>query len=148
MSLQTPPQSLPKLYSLTAIGVATFLGSALAAGYMLASNYRALGQQRMGQLALIGSLMVVLAFVFLPTQLTPNISTAIVLMIAQVLIVLLIANKLQGAMFRSFEAMGGTYHSMRRTLWVGVMASVALTAASVLLLLLLADGSAPTSTGA
>ncbi len=141
-------QQLPNLYSLTAIGVATFLGSALAAGYMLASNYTALGQKRMGRYALLGSVLVVLAFIFLPTQFSPNITTAIMLMIAQVLVVLAIANKLQGAMFTSFEEMGGKYHSMGRAVLVGVLASLVLTFAWVALVLILSGGVPPVPTEA
>ena len=136
---------LPQLYSLTAIGLATFLGSALAAGYMLASNYRALGQPRMAQYALLGSVVVVLAFIFLPTQLTPNMTVAITLMIAQVLTVLLIANKLQGAMFTSFQQMGGQYHPMRRAVMVGIVASLVLTVSWVLLVLIISGGNPPPS---
>ena len=135
---------LPQMYSLTAIGVATFLGSALAAGYMLASNYTALGQKRMGRYALAGSVLVVLAFIFIPTQFATNITTAIVLMIAQVVVVLAIANKLQGAMFTSFEEMGGKYHSMGRAVLVGVLASLVLTVAWVALVLIATGGAPPT----
>ena len=136
-------QQLPNMYSLTAIGIATFLGSALAAGYMLSANYAALGQKRMGQYALVGSILVVLAFIFLPTQFAPNLTTAIVFMIAQVMIVLAIANKLQGPMFKSFEEMGGKYHPMRRAVLVGVVASLVLTFTWVALVLLITGGSPP-----
>ncbi len=137
-------QQLPNMYSLTAIGIATFLGSALAAGYMLSANYAALGQKRTGQYALGGSILVVLAFIFLPTQFAANITTAIILMIAQVLIVLAIANKLQGPMFKSFEEMGGTYHPMRRAVLVGVVASLVLTFAWITLVLIVTGGTPPT----
>ena len=99
----------------------------MAAGYMLASNYTALGQKRMARYALIGSVVVVLTFIFLPTQFATNVTSAIILMIAQVVVVLAIANKLQGQMFASFEEMGGKYHSMGRAVLVGVLASLVLT---------------------
>ena len=140
-------QQLPRMYSLTAIGVATFLGSALAAGYMLASNYAALGQRRTAQYAMLGSIGLVLAFIFLPTQFATNIPTAIIFMIAQVLVVLAISNKLQGAMFASFEEMGGRYHSMGRAVLVGVLASLVLTAFWVLVVLAI-GGVAPPPTDA
>ena len=140
-------QQLPRMYSLTAIGVATFLGSALAAGYMLASNYAALGQRRTAQYAMLGSIGLVLAFIFLPTQFATNITTAIIFMIAQVLVVLAISNKLQGAMFASFEEMGGRYHSMGRAVLVGVLASLVLTAFWVLVVLAI-GGVAPPPTDA
>ena len=139
-------QKLPAMYSLTAIGVATFLGSALAAGYMLASNYAALGNRKMGIYALWGSLIVVLAFILLPTGLEVNPAIAIAMMIGQVVLVLAIANKLQGAMFKSFEEMGGKYHPVRRTILVGIAASFVLTFAWVLLITLFGPGLQPVPT--
>lgn len=138
-------KQLPPMYSLTAIGVATFLGSALAAGYMLAKNYSALGQPRMGQYVLIGSMALVIAFIFLPAQFVTNVPAAITVMIGQVVLVLFIANKLQGAMFRSFEEMGGQYHSMGRAVLVGVIASFAITFVWVLLVVLFSGGQPPPS---
>ena len=129
-------QKLPAMYSLTAIGIATFLGSALAAGYMLSSNYKALGQQRMSVYVLWGSLVVVLAFIFLPSAMTLNLPLAVVIMIGQVVLVLAITNKLQGPMFASFEDMGGTYHPMRRAVMVGIGASFVLTFGWVIIIVL------------
>ncbi len=134
---------LPAMYSLTAIGVATFLGSALAAGYMLASNYTALGRRRMGLYALWGSVALVTAFIFLPSQFVTNLPAAIIVMIGQVVLVLAIANKLQGPMFASFEEMGGKYHPMRRAVFVGIGASFVLTFAWVLLVALFGTGIQP-----
>ena len=139
-------QKLPPMYSLTAIGVATFLGSALAAGYMLASNYVALGNRRMGVYALWGSLFVVVAFILLPTGIEVNPTIAISMMIGQVVLVLAIANKLQGAMFKSFEQMGGQYHPIRRTILVGIGASFVLTFAWVVLITLFGGGLQPVPT--
>jgi hypothetical protein len=119
-------QKLPPLYSLTQIGIATFLGSSLAAGYMLASNYAALGQRRMAMYSLWGSLVLVLGFVLLPGQLSASAPIAIAIMIGQVVLVLAIANKLQGPMFTSFEEMGGQYFPMWRTVVVGIGASFVL----------------------
>lgn len=138
-------QKLPPMYSLTAIGVATFLGSALAAGYMLASNYTALGRKQLGLYVLWGSIGIVAAFIFLPAQFVSNLPTAIVVMIGQVVLVLAISNKLQGAMFTSFESMGGKYHPMRRAVFVGIGASFVLTFAFALLAVMFGDPPAPVS---
>ena len=139
-------QNLPPMYSLTAMGIATFLGSALAAGYMLTSNYAALGQRRMSQFALGGSVVLVLAFIFIPSQFVTNITTAVITMVGQVVLVLVIANKLQGAMFTSFEEMGGAYHPMRRAVLVGIAASLVLTFALVILAVVLGTGAQPQAT--
>lgn len=134
---------LPPLYSLTQIGIATFLGSSLAAGYMLASNYAALGQRRMGWYALWGSLILVLVFVLLPAQLTASAPMAIAIMVGQVVLVLAIANKLQGSMFKSFEEMGGQYFPFWRTITVGIAASFVLVFVWALLISLFGEGIAP-----
>lgn len=128
--------NLPPLYSLTAIGIGTFLGSALAAGYMLASNYAALGQRRIGQYVLAASSVFVLILIALPADWITTIQAATILMFLQIALVLLVANKLQGAMFASYEEMGGKYHSNWRAVLVGIAASLVLVFASVLLLML------------
>ncbi|MEM9621059.1 MAG: hypothetical protein AAF993_05370 [Pseudomonadota bacterium] len=115
-----PPQNkLPPLYSLTAMGIATFLGSALAAGYMLASNYAALGQHRAGQFAMGGSVVFMLLLMFIPASWATGVQAQILLMFTQVAAVLLVANKLQGPMFATYEEMGGQYYSNWRGVLVG-----------------------------
>ena len=138
-------QKLPPMYSLTAIGVATFLGSALAAGYMLASNYTALGRKQFGLYVLWGSVGIVSALLFVPAQFVNNLAMGLAVMIGQVILVLAIANKLQGAMFTSFESMGGKYHPMRRAVFVGIGASFVLTFAFALLVVMFGDPQAPAS---
>lgn len=49
----THPTSQIKLYSSNAIGVATFLGGPLAAGYLIGENYKSLNQPKEGQQSLI-----------------------------------------------------------------------------------------------
>ena len=51
------PSQLPQLYSLRAIGIATFFGSLLAGGYLISENYRALGMKQLGYIALAISLL-------------------------------------------------------------------------------------------
>ncbi len=117
---------LPNLYSLTAIGVGTFLGSVLAAGYMLASNYSALGQQRLGRWVIGVSILWVVGLLLLPNEWSTSPGPAIVLLIGQVVAVLLITQKLQGAMFKTYEEMGGSYFTIWRAVLIGVIASFVL----------------------
>ena len=116
--------SLPKLYSMTQIGLATFLGSALAAGYMLASNYSALGQRQPAIMVLIGSIVIVCLLMLVPGNAAQNPLLAVTVMFGQIAIVLLITNALQGKMLESFVQMGGQYHSMLRTVCIGIVASL------------------------
>lgn len=136
------PDKLPPLYSLTTIGIATFLGSALAAGYMLASNYTALGMRKMGKYALYGSIGIVGIVSFVPAQFTTSLTTLLMVTIGQVLLVLFITNKLQGSMMSSFEAMGGKYYPVWRGILVGFGASVILLITMIFLAVLF-GGSTP-----
>ncbi len=136
MTEPTRQGSLPQLYSLTAMGIGTFLGSALAAGYMLASNYAALGQRKLGQYVLAGSVLFVLLLVLLPSSWITSIQAGIVMMFIQVATVLLVAQKLQGNMFSSYEEMGGKYYSNWRAVVVGFAATLVLMVVSILLLVL------------
>ncbi len=132
---QTPnnaARDLPPLYSLTAIGIGTFLGSALAAGYMLASNYAALQQRKPAQYALAASIVFVVLLLFLQYLWVTTIQAAIILMFVQIALALVVVNKLQGAMFASYEKMGGKYYSNWRAVLVGIGASFALTFVSLL----------------
>jgi len=117
-------KQLPTLYSLTAIGIATVLGSALAGGYMLYCNYRELGQPRPGLIALAGSLGLIIASLSISVAMQPNPTLTIMLPLIQVMLVVLIAHQAQGRMFRSFEAMGGMYHPLWHTLVIGIVASL------------------------
>lgn len=127
---------LPPLYSLTAMGIATFLGSALAAGYMLASNYAALGKRQLAQYVLAASLVFVVLLTLIPSQWITTVQAAIVLMLLQITTVLLVANKLQGAMFASYEELGGRYYSNWRAVVVGAIAAFVLMITSVLIFVL------------
>ncbi len=129
-------QTLPKLFSLTQIGIATFLGSALAAGYMLGANYSALGQRKLGRYVMAGSAALVALFMLIPGNALTSPGLALFVMIGQVMLVLFIANQLQGKMLSSFKEMGGTYYPISRTILIGIAASFVLTAAYILIIVL------------
>ena len=120
-------QKLPSMYSLTQIGIATFLGSALAGGYMLASNYSALGRRRLAIHVVWGSLAFVVLYSLIPVDPIAQPGLAVVFVVGQVLLAIAVANFLQGAMLRSFESMGGQYYPMIRAIAVGIIAAFVLT---------------------
>lgn len=124
---------LPPLYSLTAIGVATFLGSALAAGYMLASNYSALHRRTLAIYSLWGSVAVVIILTLISTSFAVSLASIFILNFAQLFLALIVTNILQGPMLRSYEEMGGTYHPMYRAVLVAIGTSIALVILSVIL---------------
>ena len=118
-------KNLPTLYSLTAIGIATVLGSALAGGYMMYANYRVLGQTRPGIVVFLVSLALVTTSLLIALSAEPNPTLGIILPLIQVVLMILIAQLAQGKMFRSFEEMGGHYHPLWHTLVVAICASAA-----------------------
>ena len=130
-------ENLPRLFSLTQMGIATFLGSAIAAGYMLAQNYAALGKPRLGMYSLAGSIAIVAAMTLVPVNALASPTTAVMVMVGQIFVVLIAANQLQGKMLASFREMGGSYHTMLRTVVVGIVASMVFTFAFLFLILVL-----------
>ncbi len=121
-------KELPSMYSLTQIGIATFLGTPLAAGYMLAANYAALGQRRMGIHVAWVSLVVVILFGLIPVNPITDPGLSVAVLVGQVVLALVAANQLQGKMLASFESMGGKYHPMIRAVAVGLITAFVLTA--------------------
>ena len=136
--MQTPQQdnqNLPNLYSLTAIGVATFLGSILAGGYMIIANYLALGEKKMAKQVAYGTVAIILAWLAVSMQLVgTKLTTMILVNMGQVILALLVAHKLQGKMFGSYQEMGGQYYGALRTLTVSIIASIIFTFAGVLII--------------
>jgi len=104
--MQEPGQQnrdLPNLYSLTAIGVATFLGSILAGGYMVIANYLALGEKQMAKQVAYGTAALILIWIILSMQLAgTKLTTMIAVNMGQVILALIVAHKLQGEMFSSY----------------------------------------------
>ncbi len=128
-------RDLPNLYSLTAIGVATFLGSILAGGYMIIANYIALGEKQMAKQVAYGTAAIILVWIILSMQMVgTKLTTMIAVNMGQVILALIIANKLQGKMFSSYQEMGGQYHGSLRIVSVSVIASIIFTFAGVLII--------------
>jgi len=150
--------NLPKLYSLNGIGFATFFGSLLAGFFLLAANYHAVGMKKPA-MAVVGSGVVIFCLYFLivmsfvgPTSVGPtvsdsgavefNMTQAILSNVGQVLFLLLVTNLLQGKMLATFkEELGGDFHSVTRSIFVGFLAYLGL--ASLCLILLTALGLMP-----
>ncbi len=138
--MQEPGQQnrdLPNLYSLTAIGVATFLGSILAGGYMVIANYLALGEKQMAKQVAYGTAALILIWIILSMQLAgTKLTTMIAVNMGQVILALIVAHKLQGEMFSSYQEMGGQYYGALRVVGVSMIASVVFTLAGVLIIAL------------
>ena len=149
-----PGKQLPRLYSLNSIGFSTFFGSMLAGFFLLAANYHALGMKRHATLAIAGGLITFSLYSLAVVDwLGPdsrnlavsqsgvvqiNMTRYLLLTIGQVLFLLLITHFFQGSMLSTFkEELRGNYHSLTRSILVGLVASIALSLICMLILTVL-----------
>ena len=135
-------QDLPSLYSLTSIGVATFLGSILAGGYMITSNYLALGEKQAAKIVAVSTTLIILIWLVISLQMAgASLTVLLAVNFGQVILILIVANQLQGKMFKSYEEMGGRYYSMLRVVGVAVIASIVFMFAGTILVVLTSSSS-------
>ena len=130
-------QDLPPLYSLASVGVATFLGSILAGGYMITSNYLALGERQAAKIVALGTTLIILIWLVISLQMAgASLTVLFAVNFGQVILALVITHHLQGKMLKSYEEMGGQYYSMLRAIGVAVLASVVFMFAGTVLIML------------
>ena len=135
-------EDLPSLYSLTSVGVATFLGSILAGGYMVTSNYLALGEKQAAKTIAFGTTLIILIWLVISLQMSgASLTVMFAINFGQVILALVITHQLQGEMFKSYEAMGGQYYSMLRTIGVAVIASIVFMFVGTILIVLTGSSS-------
>ncbi|WP_179337638.1 hypothetical protein [Winogradskyella ludwigii] len=118
-----------KFYSQKAIGIATFIGGPLAAGYLIRENYLSLGKPDEGNKSLIiGIIATVLLFtgIFMipesimekvPSQIIPIIYTGIIY---------LIVNKIHGTILDEHKENGNEFYSGWKAAGVGVVSLIIL----------------------
>ncbi|MDA8868907.1 hypothetical protein N9H91_03750 [Pseudomonadales bacterium] len=140
------PSQLPQLYSLRAIGIATFFGSLLAGGYLISENYRALGMKQLGYIALAISLLAFcLSSIAVASFIDPvitqegemqsiDLTLPLLINIAQVLSLLSITHVVQGSMLASFAEMQGQFHSTWRAVGMGLVAYIVLATVAYIIL--------------
>ena len=128
------PKQLPQLYSLPAIGVATFFGSLLAGGYLISENYRALGMRQLGYITLgVTFVAFCLSSVAVANLIEPaitqegeivslDLTIPLLVNIAQVVALIVITNIVQGSMLATFTQMQGRFHSFWRAVGMGLVA--------------------------
>ena len=122
-----PDTPTSKLYTENAIRVATFLGGPLIAGYLIADNYRQLGEERHIQTTwLITILATVAIFIiawFLPTNFPPYI-----IPIAYSAGTYYLVQNLQGKKIKAHLTAGGQTWSIGRAVAIGLIGLVILLA--------------------
>ena len=102
---------------------------------MIIANYLALGEKKMAKQVAYGTVAIILAWLAVSMQLVgTKLTTMILVNMGQVVLALLVAHKLQGKMFGSYQEMGGQYYGALRTLTVSIIASVIFTFAGVLII--------------
>ena len=142
----SPPTQLPQLYSLQAIGIATFFGSLLAGGYLVSENYRALGMKQLSYVTLGISLFAFcLSSVAVANFVDPvitqegemhsiDLTLPLLVNIAQVLGLLVITHFIQGSMLATFSEMQGKFHSTWRAVGMGLLAYIVLATVAYIIL--------------
>jgi len=118
-----------KFYSQKAIVIATFIGTPLAAGYLIRENYLSLNKPDEGKNSfIIGLISTVLLFVVIfmipesimdkvPNSILPAIYTGIVYLIVQ---------KLQGTILNQHKENGSEFYSGWKSAGIGFLSSIIL----------------------
>jgi len=118
-----------KLYSQKAIGIATFFGGPMAAGYLVKKNYQSLGQESHAKKAfLIGIVSTLLLFagIFsIPESIIDKIPNAIIPAIYTG-IIYLIVEKLQGQNLKEHLEYGRVFYSAWRAAGIGAISMMIL----------------------
>ncbi|TPE43726.1 hypothetical protein [Pontibacter mangrovi] len=136
---EMPQVAVPeeKLYDLNAIMMGTFLGGPLAGGFLLYSNYIALGEEEGGKSILLWTTLIAVvlfgSLIMLPEHVTEKVPNYVIpwLMAA---FAYFIGKKLQGTAIAEHKAQGGALYSKWRAVWVSLV-SVLITFALLLTLL-------------
>jgi len=116
-----------KLYTENAIRVATFLGGPLVAGYLIADNYKQLGETRQVRKTwLITIVSTVIIFVI--AWYLPDDFPHLIVPIAYTVGVYYLVERLQGAKIKAHVAAGGMTWSMGRAVLVSVVGLVIMVA--------------------
>ena len=136
--MPTNTDQLPKLYSMTSIGIATFFCSLLAGGYLLFANYKALGMHKLAYYTLATSVVIFgLLFWVMSNWIDSaatdtshlqqvRITANLVGAVAQAIIAVVATQFLQGPMFNTFNEMKGQYHSTWQAFFIGLCAALVL----------------------
>lgn len=110
-----------KFYSPNQIAFAAFLGSALASGWLMAENYKALGNSRGAKMAL-GVGVVVVGVLFIVDYLFPEGRGSYLLALAYPFGIREAVRQLQGRDFGDHLERGGATHSSWRVVGIALVA--------------------------
>ena len=138
--LEVPTIAL--VYSVNQIATATILGTVLAGGWLMAANYRAMGQEDHSRLAIgwsiAGFVVLVGVIVALPGDLS-DFGVTIASSLACAVALRALSDAQFGKMLERHRDAGGTQHSWGRVVVLGVLFAAILFAVSALVAGLLAE---------
>ena len=114
-----------KLYSQRSVALGTFLGSPLAAGYLIRENYRALGKNEEGHKALLISIVLTLLllgvpFFLIPEDIVDKIPNQLIPIIS-VAITYAVVEKIQGEVLNRHKENGYEFHSGWRAAGISLL---------------------------
>jgi hypothetical protein len=116
-----------KLYSQRAIGIATYLGGPLAAGFLIRKNYINLNQERKGLNSLIiGIVSTFILFVGLfsiPENIIEKIPNALIPLVYTG-VIYLIVESIQGKELKEFKEKDGAFHSGWNAAGIGLVSGL------------------------
>lgn len=112
-----------KLYSVKGIVIATFFGSALAGGYLIAKNYQRLGKQSYARWALFYAVLALITTVFLGEVLLESVPATMV-SIPIFFAMWLAAKQLQGAAIEQHMQNQGQLESCWKAFGVSLLVAV------------------------
>lgn len=116
-----------KLYSQRAIGIATYFGGPLAAGFLIRKNFINLNKERQGLNSLIigiSSTFILFAGIFsIPDNIIDKIPSALIPLVYTG-IIYLIVESIQGQDLKEFKENNGTFYSGWNASGVGIMSGI------------------------
>jgi hypothetical protein len=116
-----------KLYSRQAIGLATFLGSPLAAGILIRKNFMALGNEKYGSYAVVVGIvftaLLILPLIVLPDSVVDRIPNSVIPIIC-LAIIYVVTSKFQGRELQEHKDAGGEFYSLWNAAGIGAVCAV------------------------
>lgn len=126
-----------ELYKISGIGLATFIGSTLAGGFLISQNYKRLGNVRMANKALtytvLATIFLFLVAYFMPEDMNvPN----MVFTVIQVVVLVQIAKQLQAKELSNHVAHGGVLASNWKAFGISLIVIIAMLAVLIPVIML------------
>jgi len=128
-----------ELYKISGIGLATFIGSTLAGGFLISQNYKRLGNVRMANKTLTYTVLATIALFltayFMPVDMNvPN----IIFTIVQVVVMVQIAKNLQQKELNNHLSHGGVLASNWKAFGISLLVIIAILAVLIPVIMLTA----------